>query len=775
MRSRKFRLIMAAVCVALILCTALLSSLIQTSGGRVEIIQVTDQSNTGFKTITAADTGKEADYAVNGHVASGLLYVPKNAHTTPAPGIVMTHGAFNNKEMQESFAIEMARRGYVVLIVDSANHGDNEEAGDDWSMSGNFLLNAAKYLYNLTDSNGRQLVDRDKIAVSGHSMGGGYTNGALKLDGVDTEGAGFEGATEEALNAGYHMGIFSAGIPEAADPDNSSYGSNLLGVGNIKGSADEWYYNSELKEPEYIMISKDFMSQEIFNQGIAGTYQAVYAYNPTSFSMQWSGSIDGHLYVKQGGKYVPVDSSMSFDPDTQYYKYDTHGNAIYFLRSAEAMAFVDSSFDPAAFTGSAYQVQNKGIYDFATGQLVASQEENSLLSIQTKGEQQASETVQIRALYEAHETHPMNHFSIPSTANYIDFFYNVFGVPEGAKFISPNSQTWIVKQCLSFFGFLGMFGLVIVLADILLDTRAFGKLAVKPEELPALPSFKKNPRKIIRYAVIALGTCLFSAYSYSQINNNGKWFAHSFLYDVLQNNVLKITNEGYYIFYNVGMIAYWALVCGFFAVALTGAVWLVSRIIDMIIYKDDYRAHDEHPFEGFRIRSWGNVLRTLGLVVIICTVFFYIVNLMWRRGSVGFYFWTFGLRHFDADKLPSMIRYMPIFACYYVVNAALGPGYRVKELPEWLSTLLNVLFNVVGVLILVWAHNIHNLTYGNMSSYGNSLMYLLAYPIIPSVAFATILGRRLYLRTGNGWLGGLINTVIMTIMACANTGFGAIL
>ena len=74
MRSRKFRLIMAAVCVALILCTALLSSLIQTSGGRVEIIQVTDQSNIGFKTITAADTGKEADYAVNGHVASGLLY-----------------------------------------------------------------------------------------------------------------------------------------------------------------------------------------------------------------------------------------------------------------------------------------------------------------------------------------------------------------------------------------------------------------------------------------------------------------------------------------------------------------------------------------------------------------------------------------------------------------------------------------------------------------------------------------------------------------------------
>lgn len=766
---RSYKLILLAVCILLILFSAVSGSLIQTAGGRVEITQITNGNNSGTIRLTPTD-GDESDYAVIGHVAAGLLYVPKNAHTTPAPGIVMTHGAFNNKEMQESFAIEMARRGCVVLCVDSANHGDNEEEADTYF--GQFLLGAAKYLYNLTDAQGHQLVDREKIAVSGHSMGGGYTNGALQLDGIDTVGAEFEGATDAALTAGYHMGIFSAGLPEAADPDNACYGSDLLGVAAIKGSADEWYYNSELKEPEYIMISKDFMNQEVFNQGLAGTYQAVYAYNPTSFSMQWSGSIDGKLYIKQGSNYVPVTEGMSFDKDTQYYKFDTHGNAIYYLRSAEAMRFVDSSFDPATFTGSSYQVQNRGIYDFTTGQLVADQPEGSLLSVATKGERQSSESVQIRAVYEAHETHPMNHFSVPSTANYIDFIYNVYGVPEGAKFISPNNQTWLTKQILAIFGFFGMFGLIVALADILLDTRMFGKL--RADALPEAPVVLRRPRKLITYLLTGLITCLFSAYSYSQINNNGKWYANSFLYDVIQSNVLKVSSEGYYVFHNVGMIAYWAVICGLFCLLLTGFVWFIDRILNMLIHKDAYLDYDEHPFDGFAIRSWGNILRTLGLTAIICTVFFSIVQLMWRCSSFGFYFWTFGLRHFDGAKLPSMLRYVPFFAIYYLVNAALGANYRAKDLPEWLTITLNVLFNVIGVLILVWVHNIHNLTYGNMVQYGNSLMYLLAYPVIPSVAFATVIGRRLYVRTGNGWLGGLINAVVMTIMACANTGFNGI-
>ena len=65
----------------------------------------------------------------NGTVMSALLYVPKNATpTTPAPGILAVHGYINSRETQDGFAIEFARRGYVVLSLDQTGHGYSQGA-----------------------------------------------------------------------------------------------------------------------------------------------------------------------------------------------------------------------------------------------------------------------------------------------------------------------------------------------------------------------------------------------------------------------------------------------------------------------------------------------------------------------------------------------------------------------------------------------------------------------------------------------------------------------
>ena len=50
---------------------------------------------------------------------SGLLYMPKDASAdNPKPAVIVTHGYLNSAEMQDANAIELSRRGFVVLALD---------------------------------------------------------------------------------------------------------------------------------------------------------------------------------------------------------------------------------------------------------------------------------------------------------------------------------------------------------------------------------------------------------------------------------------------------------------------------------------------------------------------------------------------------------------------------------------------------------------------------------------------------------------------------------
>src|SRR4051812_7370065 len=100
MRSRWSLALLGAI---LILAGSLLAYLTQTSGG----IKVHDIRFKGAKA----------------NPMSALLYAPPNpTPQPPAPGILAVHGYINSREPQDGFAIEFARRGYVVLALDQTGH-----------------------------------------------------------------------------------------------------------------------------------------------------------------------------------------------------------------------------------------------------------------------------------------------------------------------------------------------------------------------------------------------------------------------------------------------------------------------------------------------------------------------------------------------------------------------------------------------------------------------------------------------------------------------------
>jgi pimeloyl-ACP methyl ester carboxylesterase len=128
----------------LILVGGWLAHLTQTAGG----IKIQDVRFKGAK----------------GNTMSALLYIPPNATAqTPAPGVLAVHGYINSRETQDGFAIEFARRGYVVLALDQTGHGYSDPPAFANGFGG---PDGLAYLRSL------DIVDKNNIGLEGHSMGG---------------------------------------------------------------------------------------------------------------------------------------------------------------------------------------------------------------------------------------------------------------------------------------------------------------------------------------------------------------------------------------------------------------------------------------------------------------------------------------------------------------------------------------------------------------------------------------------------------------------------
>ncbi|KAA2294849.1 hypothetical protein FY526_28685, partial [Clostridioides difficile] len=130
--------------------------------------------NSSFYSVKVKEIKFQADHGT----LSGLLYMPKGAGADDKrPVIITTHGYLNTKEMQDAPAIEMSRRGYIVLALDMYDHGDSRWSADIpvKDLFGTFWIysqfDAAKYIYE-QDFTKKDEKGNAYVAVSGHSMGG---------------------------------------------------------------------------------------------------------------------------------------------------------------------------------------------------------------------------------------------------------------------------------------------------------------------------------------------------------------------------------------------------------------------------------------------------------------------------------------------------------------------------------------------------------------------------------------------------------------------------
>ena len=100
------------LCLVLICSSALLASAIQNNFGSIDVdyIRIVDE---------------------NGMAITGKLYRPIAAtDDNPVPGVLLLHGMNNDKDTEGPAALELARRGIVVLAIDELSHGDSDRIVD---------------------------------------------------------------------------------------------------------------------------------------------------------------------------------------------------------------------------------------------------------------------------------------------------------------------------------------------------------------------------------------------------------------------------------------------------------------------------------------------------------------------------------------------------------------------------------------------------------------------------------------------------------------------
>jgi len=621
---------------------------------------------------------------------SGLLYMPKGASADdPRPTVIVTHGYLNSAEMQDANAIELSRRGYVVLALDLYDHGHsniNDEAyggnTDFFSLWAPFWLNgmydAVQYVYDqpyvLKDEAGNGI-----IGVTGHSMGGFSSTIAVAKDEADFAANGYRKIYANLTEGSDFSYTALAGV--TAQAFDAAGGGRILG--KVAAQFDEFFFGAP-DDPAGTVRQKNYVATP-----------------------------DGKTFLQQ----------ENGEPGTWY---DTSDGGR-------------------------------------------------------------------RIIYQPHETHPWNHFSIGTTANAVDFYNTAFAdYQEDIKQIAPTSQIWLWKEifeCVALVGFI----LFIIAVAVSVSALPFFSKAVT-EKLPVqkgavgagriigivvliiailLPAilfetlYGWSGLDVVFWAALVLGIA-GAAYAFFKASKaeDKKGYIIGGCFALFAGVVLAVLtkvalygNAGFWTAPVTNDVAKWTVGCTFISLLIMSLVYIFDK-----------------ANKGVKLADYGVKLQVMPIVAGLCTavvtvvaayVILFIVDAIFKT---DFRIWTFAFKTFDANILPAVLRYLPTFIAYYIVSsAAICINTNSERLNGVKGYLVAMALNAGGILLWLIRQYVTLFATGAAPHPNAALSGIVLVAMVPTLAVAACISRALYKRTGNIWTAAFTNGLLMTIMTLANT------
>lgn len=646
---------------------------------------------------------------------SALLYMPKGAGANdPRPVVITTHGYLNSKEMQDAPAIEMSRRGYIVLALDMYDHGDSRwkdpipEGGHFGTFWIHAQFDAAKYIYEQPftkkDESGNAYV-----AVSGHSMGGFSSIIALYMDEMASLQNGYR-----MIHTGISVGSdfsFSSAVA-SQEQFQAAFGSRTVGM--IAAHYDEFFFNKSDEEKtaaEMAVVGtvtyKDFPAT---NSG-----KAFLGLAPSD-----SPGEPGQFYTVDSGELIVNDQVVR--PSQQGERIIYTPNEIHpwnhFSKETTANLI---EFYTHAFTGATSPNQSKV---------------------------NLSPNNQIWWLKEGFNFVSLIGFflliiSVVRVLITLPFFENaIVSKPDPM----PTGQTRAKK----------IIWAIVIIAS-LLPAIFFPALFNKSIE---------GMRPLLWGAIIiaALGIVwLFNKSTQDQANTSTIWHKAGVI--ALFTVLLAIWIVRAESFIRLGrtfnqpttnQIAYWAVASG-----------LIAALVNVLVY------YVESENRGATLANYGVVFQpmvivsTLAAAVVTVIAGYIVLWLMQAIFGVDFRIWTLAVRTFKVEHFRTALRYLPYFFVFYFVNAIVVSVNTngLKRGGYWAAIGLNA-----GGLVLWLLYHYGKLFLTGVAAYPTqTLNGILLFALVPVLGIAGVYARKLYEETGNVWLAAFLNAILFTMLTAANT------
>lgn len=343
-----------------------------------------------------------------------------------------------------------------------------------------------------------------------------------------------------------------------------------------------------------------------------------------------------------------------------------------------------------------------------------------------------------RVIYQPSCTHPWVHFSATSVAYGIEFFEKAFGAPNP---IAPKNQVWQWKTAFNFIGLVSAVLSAIFFIWAMLDTKYFGILKAEEE---GKPNEIKTGKDKAWFWIPLVICAVFSGVSYY----------------VCVDKLYSITTK---FFTQNGplLCGMWCLVCAVFCI-----------IVLTVCYKA-YGKKNGFDLEERGVKISGQKLwRTIVLALMAAALVFLLLFFADFFFKVDFRLWVLTLKAFDADKVVIGLKYLVFFLVFYVVNSVATNCFNYNTIGGKANVAILGLFNALGALGFI------AIQYGTFFATGALKWYsaeawrisgIWLYPACVYLFCTPFLTRFIYNKTKNPYLVGIVNAILITMMAVANT------